>query len=140
MPLNYFEMRFTIKFLTITFILIVINSYLFSQVHYGIKSGVNSNTFGELGQFDEFTYAPDYIFYYEPTHVNFNFGINLIDSISERIILSSELMYITKGSDLQVSVYSMNQKFDGYIRLNYLERSEERRVGKECRSRWSPYH
>jgi len=21
-----------------------------------------------------------------------------------------------------------------------LERSEERRVGKECRSRWSPYH
>ena len=25
------------------------------------------------------------------------------------------------------------------IALN-LERSEERRVGKECRSRWSPYH
>ena len=24
--------------------------------------------------------------------------------------------------------------------LNYAERSEERRVGKECRSRWSPYH
>ena len=23
---------------------------------------------------------------------------------------------------------------------NALERSEERRVGKECRSRWSPYH
>ena len=22
----------------------------------------------------------------------------------------------------------------------YPERSEERRVGKECRSRWSPYH
>ena len=22
----------------------------------------------------------------------------------------------------------------------YRERSEERRVGKECRSRWSPYH
>ena len=22
----------------------------------------------------------------------------------------------------------------------YLARSEERRVGKECRSRWSPYH
>ena len=26
---------------------------------------------------------------------------------------------------------------EGY---NYLGRSEERRVGKECRSRWSPYH
>ena len=23
---------------------------------------------------------------------------------------------------------------------NYMMRSEERRVGKECRSRWSPYH
>ena len=24
--------------------------------------------------------------------------------------------------------------------INILTRSEERRVGKECRSRWSPYH
>ena len=24
--------------------------------------------------------------------------------------------------------------------FGYLMRSEERRVGKECRSRWSPYH
>ena len=30
-----------------------------------------------------------------------------------------------------------------YVHLNKIvkaERSEERRVGKECRSRWSPYH
>ena len=26
------------------------------------------------------------------------------------------------------------------ISQNQVERSEERRVGKECRSRWSPYH
>ena len=26
------------------------------------------------------------------------------------------------------------------ININDGERSEERRVGKECRSRWSPYH
>src|SRR5579862_3580346 len=26
------------------------------------------------------------------------------------------------------------------IRSNHSGRSEERRVGKECRSRWSPYH
>src|SRR2546422_7426577 len=25
-------------------------------------------------------------------------------------------------------------------RMHRLQRSEERRVGKECRSRWSPYH
>src|SRR2546429_731907 len=28
--------------------------------------------------------------------------------------------------------------YDGFLRCNV--RSEERRVGKECRSRWSPYH
>src|SRR3989449_10624411 len=26
------------------------------------------------------------------------------------------------------------------LRLHHREQSEERRVGKECRSRWSPYH
>ena len=29
---------------------------------------------------------------------------------------------------------------DGFILLYKRLRSEERRVGKECRSRWSPYH
>ena len=34
------------------------------------------------------------------------------------------------------------ERLEGYNgELNaYAERSEERRVGKECRSRWSPYH
>ena len=27
-----------------------------------------------------------------------------------------------------------------YARKMLIDRSEERRVGKECRSRWSPYH
>ena len=29
---------------------------------------------------------------------------------------------------------------DGFTELSEDWRSEERRVGKECRSRWSPYH
>ena len=29
---------------------------------------------------------------------------------------------------------------EGYTYIGALTRSEERRVGKECRSRWSPYH
>ena len=29
---------------------------------------------------------------------------------------------------------------DKHIETKYGLRSEERRVGKECRSRWSPYH
>ena len=28
----------------------------------------------------------------------------------------------------------------GFILFFFDDRSEERRVGKECRSRWSPYH
>src|SRR3989449_10048325 len=28
----------------------------------------------------------------------------------------------------------------GQDRIRAMDRSEERRVGKECRSRWSPYH
>ena len=34
-------------------------------------------------------------------------------------------------------IYERNRQAQINIRL---DRSEERRVGKECRSRWSPYH
>ena len=33
-----------------------------------------------------------------------------------------------------------SQQFDEKLTLIDDPRSEERRVGKECRSRWSPYH
>ena len=36
---------------------------------------------------------------------------------------------------------SFMQDFDRFvIQKDFTCRSEERRVGKECRSRWSPYH
>src|SRR3712207_9290096 len=52
---------------------------------------------------------------------------------------------------LQIRQTSGNQNFDTFNTLNIYvlrgdgaagmgSRSEERRVGKECRSRWSPYH
>ena len=47
-----------------------------------------------------------------------------------------ELVYILSGTGIQ---WINNNKFsyhDGHLFM----RSEERRVGKECRSRWSPYH
>ena len=44
----------------------------------------------------------------------------------------------------QYSTYNAKQKeINPEIELSddyFLDRSEERRVGKECRSRWSPYH
>ena len=38
--------------------------------------------------------------------------------------------------------YPIRSTFMSFIRMLviYVPRSEERRVGKECRSRWSPYH
>src|SRR5690242_21788213 len=39
-------------------------------------------------------------------------------------------MVSLQGSDYVINVYRVAQ----------ITRSEERRVGKECRSRWSPYH
>ena len=33
-----------------------------------------------------------------------------------------------------------NNRGSAYFESNQKDRSEERRVGKECRSRWSPYH
>ena len=38
-----------------------------------------------------------------------------------------------------VIMYQANQR-QGTQRTKTRGRSEERRVGKECRSRWSPYH
>ena len=35
---------------------------------------------------------------------------------------------------------NLSLKYRELLKQNYEVRSEERRVGKECRSRWSPYH
>src|SRR5258708_33268936 len=47
---------------------------------------------------------------------------------------------VTRGAEVVASIVS---GADGTFSLPSLvgpDRSEERRVGKECRSRWSPYH
>ena len=43
---------------------------------------------------------------------------------------------------LKKLAYPIQKKSTGFYQLIEFnaERSEERRVGKECRSRWSPYH
>ena len=43
-------------------------------------------------------------------------------------------------SDLSYSELWDNVRRAGYWFPAVILRSEERRVGKECRSRWSPYH
>ena len=49
-----------------------------------------------------------------------------------------------KAASWQLALLSSREKNQVLEKIaDYLEaqtRSEERRVGKECRSRWSPYH
>src|SRR3712207_6943516 len=62
----------------------------------------------------------------------------LIDRIAENLDkfqdsrIPCELYYVTTSSNDGASVQAELQVSQA--------RSEERRVGKECRSRWSPYH
>ena len=50
-----------------------------------------------------------------------------------------KMIVLAAVSQIIVLIYNMADTF--YIgRTGDPYRSEERRVGKECRSRWSPYH
>src|SRR5256885_12208217 len=54
-----------------------------------------------------------------------------------------ERLMLHRLSELDVLVRRAYVEFDYkriFAALNAFMRSEERRVGKECRSRWSPYH
>ena len=46
-------------------------------------------------------------------------------------------VYKTKGKVSELETFVTQKDISGNIGI---ARSEERRVGKECRSRWSPYH
>src|SRR2546429_9298889 len=52
------------------------------------------------------------------------------------IMSTGQLLWVC-GTDETVAVSSDN---GAHWQVKHQKRSEERRVGKECRSRWSPYH
>src|SRR6266699_6171597 len=55
--------------------------------------------------------------------------------------LSAVMILVVTGIGFLIHVYSIGymHEEDGFYRFfAYMNRSEERRVGKECRSRWSP--
>ena len=45
-----------------------------------------------------------------------------------------------KQLDNWIKTSPQHEEFFNRLRTSASFRSEERRVGKECRSRWSPYH
>ena len=60
--------------------------------------------------------------------------INLPHSLIEKLIRQNKVKVNKKKTKTSYRVQS------GDLVEIYDIRSEERRVGKECRSRWSPYH
>ena len=61
-----------------------------------------------------------------------NFGNDLLLNPEQGVSLGNNLRKI------RIAITSKNKGKSGGARV--ITRSEERRVGKECRSRWSPYH
>src|SRR3712207_7649471 len=65
-------------------------------------------------------------------------------------IYRPELSFLVYATDVMLARDSVSLRPEMFVTLlerrsmlilfDGLDRSEERRVGKECRSRWSPYH
>ena len=53
--------------------------------------------------------------------------------------VENEEISLADGARAYIAKYARGRDYHKLLR-NRLQRSEERRVGKECRSRWSPYH
>ena len=73
--------------------------------------------------------------------------IRRIDELG-RIVIPKEIrknLRIKNGESLEIYLENDSIILKKYSQIESLknvsiDRSEERRVGKECRSRWSPYH
>ena len=77
----------------------------------------------------------------EPTYPSEKYGyiipdtpapVSTVSMFKEKPTKEIAEQYISQGALWNGGVFA--------FRLGYVLRSEERRVGKECRSRWSPYH
>ena len=60
------------------------------------------------------------------------------DMIAEDIV--SDCIISTWQHAQKITIVNLDAYLHTLLKNRVLLRSEERRVGKECRSRWSPYH
>ena len=68
---------------------------------------------------------------------------SLLSDKHQMIMVNSEYKVSTSKCNSQIDeINKITEKYDKSAKVigEGAERSEERRVGKECRSRWSPYH
>ena len=63
-----------------------------------------------------------------------------IDAIKTALLLKLNRKTVNRYFRFFVIKDSLEIKVDFVATVTARSRSEERRVGKECRSRWSPYH
>src|SRR3712207_1211990 len=75
--------------------------------------------------------------------------IKILEILSHKQMTTEEISRMLRRSGLKKATTTIRHHLDslknaGLIEVSKIEeargRSEERRVGKECRSRWSPYH
>jgi len=63
-----------------------------------------------------------------------------MNNLREGTVVTDDLQYVDLPAT-ELGKFRLNQEDLLFNRTScHLSRSEERRVGKECRSRWSPYH
>src|SRR6267142_1023640 len=70
--------------------------------------------------------------------VGLSSGMNLIDCIGGGMQRGIKAEGDFSGGEIVIN--GLRNSNYVHTTLEEVERSEERRVGKECRSRWSPYH
>ena len=70
--------------------------------------------------------------------VSLSLHLLLFSSLSPPSLHSSPSLLVLPLALLSLASFSLTPLF--FAPLPFPPRSEERRVGKECRSRWSPYH
>jgi hypothetical protein len=70
-------------------------------------------------------------------HPIFGFARNYNPKLTDSEI---QAKYIDNGQYLKTMEMLRKDSYSDLDPDEFLTRSEERRVGKECRSRWSPYH
>src|SRR3712207_9167075 len=98
----------------------------------GIQSLIPTAKVGHIGVYrNEETLEPVYYYCKLPT------------DIDKRRVILVDPMLATGGSAVYAIDYLKSQNVKEIVFMCLVAaptRSEERRVGKECRSRWSPYH